>query len=66
MYNQLYYQRKRHRFTQQALAEAAAVSRSTICRLEKNGNFPGFRVALRLCGALNCSLQEVFPTDVLL
>ncbi len=66
MYNRLYYNRVRRRYTQQELAERAAVSRSTVCRLEKSGDYPGFQTALRLCRALGCDFQEVFPTDVLL
>ncbi len=66
MYNRLYYNRVRCRLTQQELAEAASVSRSTVCRLEKDGRYPGFQTALRLCRALQCDFQEVFPLDVLL
>ncbi len=66
MYNRVYYNRIRCRLTQQELAEAASVSRSTICRLEKTGGYPGIRVARRLCRAMNCTFQEVFPLDVLL
>ncbi len=66
MYNQLYWIRARQRMTQQELAARARVSRSTICMLERTGGYPSIRVGLRLCSALACRFEEVFPIDVLL
>ena len=65
MLNQLYLKRVCCRLTQQQLADLSGVSRRTICRLEA-GSLPTFGVAVRLCRALCCSLEEVFPSDVLL
>ncbi len=66
MFNNLYFKRLCRRLTQQELAQRSGVSRRTICRLEAGGGFPTISVAVKLCHALECSLEEVFPTDVLL
>ena len=66
MYNHLYYVRISRGLTQQKLAERASVSRTTVCLLEKTGGYPSIQIGLRLCRALGCDFQEVFPIDVLL
>ncbi len=66
MFNQLYMIRHRRRMTQAELAEAAGVARSTICNLECTGRIPSIAVGVRLCRALHCSFEEVFPVDLAL
>ncbi len=66
MHNRVYIKRIRLGLTQQELAERAGVSRRTVNALETTGRFPSFRVGVRLCRALGCSVEEVFPCDVLL
>ncbi len=64
MLNQLYMIRHRRRMTQEELAKAAGVSRSTVCDLERTGRIPSIAVGVRLCRALKCSFEEVFPIDI--
>lgn len=66
MYNNLYYNRTRRGWTQEHLASVAGVSRGTICSLERTGRIPSVNVGIRLCRALNCSFEEVFPVGLLL
>ena len=66
MFNKLYFKRVCRRLTQQELAQRAGVSRRTVVRLENGGNMPTLRVAVKLCRALECSLEEVFPSHVYL
>ena len=63
MYNYLYMRRGYKGLTQQALAERAGISRRTVCSLE-NGGYPSMRVAARLCRALECEFEEVFPLEL--
>lgn len=66
MNNLLYIKRIRRGLTQQALAERAGISRRTVCYLESSGRVPTFQVGVKLCRALECGLEEVFPLYVLL
>ena len=66
MYNRPYITRAWRGWTQQELAKRSGVSRSTICFLEKTGGYPSIRVGIRLCRALECSFEEVFPVEILL
>lgn len=65
MMNKLLFCRRLRRMTQQELAEAAGVSRRTICYLEQGEHLPTLRVGMKLCRALGRSFEEVFA-DVLL
>ncbi|MBQ8600091.1 MAG: helix-turn-helix transcriptional regulator [Clostridia bacterium] len=64
MYNLLYVNRHRRRMTQAQLAACSGVSRGTICDLERTGRIPSIAVGVRLCRALDCSFEEVFPIDL--
>lgn len=66
MYNRIYVKRIRLGLTQQGLAELAGVSRRTVNSLESTGRYPSFKVGMRLCKALGCRMEEVFPSDLLL
>lgn len=66
MFNKLYFKRVCRRLTQRELALMAGVSRRTVVRLESGNSTPTLRVAVKLCRALECPLEEVFPSDVLL
>ena len=66
MYNNLYFTRTRRGWTQRQLAAFAGVSRGTICSLERTGRIPSVSVGVRLCRALDCSFEEVFPVGLLL
>lgn len=66
MHNRVYIKRIRLGLTQQELAERAGISRRTVNTLESTGRYPSFRVGMRLCRALECRMEEVFPCDVLL
>ena len=46
--------------TQQALAEAAGVSRQTINAIEKGEYNPTIRLCLTICNALGKTLDELF------
>ena len=46
--------------TQQALAEAAGVSRQTINAIEKGGYNPTIRLCLTICHVLGKTLDELF------
>ena len=46
--------------TQQALAEAAGVSRQTINAIEKGDYNPTIKLCLAICKALNKTLDELF------
>ena len=46
--------------TQQALAEAAGVSRQTINAIEKGEYNPTIRLCLTICHALGTTLDELF------
>ena len=64
MFNLLYLKRVQKGWTQQMLAEQAGVSRRTVCSIENAGKIPTTRIGIRLCRALGCSFEEVFPIDV--
>lgn len=66
MINYLYLNRVRQGLTQQQLASLAGVSRGTVCALESTGRMPSVGVGVRLCRALGCSFEEVFPVGLLL
>ena len=64
MFNFLYLKRVQRGWTQQMLAEQAGVSRRTICNIESAGKIPTVQIGVRLCRALECNFEEVFPIDV--
>lgn len=66
MFNKLYFKRVCRRLTQQELALMAGISRRTVVRLENGDSMPTLRVAVKLCRALECPLEEVFPSHVYL
>lgn len=66
MCNRIFQARAWRGLTQQELAARAGVSRSTICALERTGAYPSIRICVRLCRALDCAFEEVFPIDVLM
>ena len=49
--------------TQQALAEAAGVSRQTVNAIEKGEYNPTIRLCLAICRALGKTLDELFWED---
>ena len=43
------------------LAKAAMISAAFLGEIESGEKKPGIEVVLRLCGALNCRLDDLFP-----
>ena len=52
--------RAKKRWTQQQLADAAAVSRQTIAALEKEKYNPSLILAFKLANALETTIEELF------
>lgn len=50
----------RHEMTQQALADACAVTRQTIIALESGRYAPSLELAFRIAHALGANIEEVF------
>lgn len=48
------------RMTQQALAEAVSVSRQTIIAIEQGRYSPSLELALKIAGAFNKPIEQVF------
>lgn len=63
MIHHLYVKRIQRGWTQEELARVAGVSRRTVNALESTGRYPSLQVGLRLCRALECRMEEVFPCD---
>jgi putative transcriptional regulator len=54
------YRRRRGDMTQQALAEAAGVSRQSIISIESGKYRPSVELALRLARALDAGVEDLF------
>src|SRR5215208_3544587 len=50
-------------WSQQELAERAALSRWTVCRIERGHEDPYWRTVERLCRALDLSAEALFPPE---
>ena len=60
MKNRIKEYRARHNLTQEKLAELAGVRRETIIFLEQGKYNPSLRLAYRIAGLLNASIEELF------
>lgn len=52
--------REKKRMTQEQLAEAVGVSRSTIAMIENGTNQPSLVVAKKIASVLDMSIEEIF------
>lgn len=62
--NLQYLRRLRGSMTQENLAEIMNVSRQTISKWELDTMLPEMDKAIELCGLFNCSLDDIFRTDM--
>ena len=52
--------RKKEGLTQEALAQAVGIGRSTVSEIESGRRVPGVDVAIRIARVLSCTVEELF------
>ncbi len=60
----LQYLRKKNEMTQEALAEALAVSRQSVSKWESDGAYPEMEKLLALCELFSCTLDDLVRGDL--